>query len=484
MSAADFEVLLPLLVIAATAVVVLLVIAVSRRHDRTAAVTFLGLALAVASVPIASRAAPRAVSPLLAIDRYALFFLGLTLCASLVVTLLSYGYLKERRGNPEELYVALLIATLGSGVLVASRHFVSFFLGLEVLSISLYVMIGYPLTAERALEASLKYLVLAGTSSAFLLFGMAAIYARFGTMDFVGIGAAVAAGGDYQDVYLLSGLALILTGIGFKLGVVPFHLWAPDVYQGAPAPFAGFLASVSKGAMFALLLRFVAETGLSGSESLLRGLAAIAIASMLGGNLLALLQDSVKRVLAYSSIAHFGYLLVALLAGGLAGIEAASFYLVAYFVTILGAFGLIAVVSSTTGDADCIADYRGLFWRRPWLSGLFTAVLLSLAGIPMTAGFFAKFYVLSAGVRSEVWTLLVVLVVSSAIGLFYYLRIVLAMYGVAPHERPVETRTSPRVSVEARVALIGLGLLLLALGVYPAPLAHFIHATVSRTARR
>ena len=227
---------------------------------------------------------------------------------------------------------------------------------------------------------------------------------------------------------LLTGLALTLTGFGFKLGLVPFHLWTPDVYEGAPAPVTAFVATVSKGAMFALLLRYFHGPGAKGTVFV--ALSVVAVASMLVGNLLALLQDNVKRILAYSSIAHMGYVLVAFLAGGALAEQAVMFYLAAYFVTTLGALGIVTAISGAERDADRLTDYSGLFWRSPATAGVMTAMMLSLAGIPLTAGFLGKFYVVAAGASATVWWLVIALVVTSVIGLYYYLRVVVIMYQV------------------------------------------------------
>ena len=250
-------------------------------------------------------------------------------------------------------------------------------------------------------------------------------------------------------------------------------MWTPDVYVGAPAPVTAFIASVSKGGMFALVLRFFVEAGGSEKGALFLVLSLIAVASMVAGNLLALLQDNVKRLLAYSSIAHLGYLLVALLAGRDLAVEAATFYLVAYFVTILGAFGVVSALSDDGVEAEAFDDYQGLFWRRPGIAAIFTASLLSLAGIPLTAGFLAKFYVLAAGVDAALWVLVIALVITSAVGLFYYLRVVVAMFSQA------ESEASPRISLPAGAVLTALTVLLIWLGAYPAPLMRWIQAAVS-----
>ena len=470
MVSADFFALLPLLVVAVSSLVVLLITAFCRDHLLVALATSLGLTVALITLPIASQVAPRQVTTLLMVDAYAIFYIGLLLAASLAVTGLSYGYMKKRDGQHEEFYVLVLLATLGAITLAAATHFASFFLGLELLSVSLYVLIAYVRTEKDPLEAGLKYLILSGTSSAFLLFGMALAYFQLGTMGFAGMASALDQQTEISAQFLV-GLALILTGVGFKLAVVPFHMWAPDVYEGAPAPVAAFVATVSKGAMFSLLLRYFVEVAAFRSEAVWWALAGIAVLSMFVGNLLALLQDNIKRVLAYSSIAHLGYVLVAFLASGPMAVEAVTVYLVAYFITTLGAFGVVSVLSKSERDADTMEDYRALFWRRPWIAVVFALMLLSLAGIPLTAGFIGKFYVIAAGVGSALWLLLVLLVINSVISLFYYLRIIVVMSAERSHgDLPVEDVAVMPVSFTDGLVLATLSGLLLWLGLYPAPL--------------
>jgi NADH-quinone oxidoreductase subunit N len=471
MNAADILALLPLLLIAATSVIVMLGIAFNRNHALAAELTLLGLAAAFVSIYAAALVAPRQVTSLLLVDRYGLFYMGLIIASAAAVAALSYQYFEDHEGHREELYLLLLIATLGCAVLVLSSHFVSFLLGLEILSVSLYAMVAYLKDRKQALEAGIKYLIMASASAAFLLFGVALIYAALGTMEFSRIRELSVSGSELA--LLLPGIVLTVTGIGFKLGVVPFHLWTPDVYQGAPAPAAAFVATTSKSAMVALLLRYFYLSGALQYRAVFLVFAVIAIASMCAGNLLALLQTNVKRILAYSSIAHFGYVLVAFLAGGTMAIEAVSFYLVAYTVTILAAFGIVAVLSGSERDADDVEDYRGLFWRRPLLAGVFTAALLSLAGIPATMGFIGKFYVLTAGASAAAWPLIIILVITSVAGLFYYLRIVVALYSAAPEHVPVQMGSRGG----GAFILVLLMILLICFGIYPAPLLDLIRAT-------
>lgn len=462
---------LPLLILAATSVVVMLAIAIKRNHWITAAISFVGIGLSFISLWPATAAAPIQITALLTIDRYALVYMGLVLAASAAVVLLAYPYLEARSEYKEEFYLLVILATLGSMVLAASSHMVSLFLGLELLGISLYALISYPRTTVLPLEAGIKYLILAASSSAFLLFGLALIYVAQGKMEFGAMLSSPANG--VGGLAYLAGTVLVLTGIGFKLALVPFHLWTPDVYQGAPLPATAFVATVSKGGVFAFLLRWL-RVGGGASQSLILILAIVAIASMLVGNLLALRQTNVKRLLAYSSISHMGYFLVAVIAGGSMGDAAATYYLTAYILTILGAFGSLIALSRGTREVESFDDIRGLFWRRPVVASVFTAMILSLAGIPLTAGFLGKFYVLTAGASAAAWTLVLVLILSSTIGLVYYLRVIVAMF-TEPEPVAADAERSS-LGLASGIVLGVLTLALFVLGVYPAPLWNAITA--------
>src|SRR5579862_4578143 len=475
MTIAGLIALLPLLLLAGTPVALMLIITIHRSHRLALGLTLLGLAAAFRSLWFAAEVAPQRVTSLLMIDHYALFYFGMIIAATIAVAVLAYGYLEQHAVEKEEFYILLVTAALGAAVLAASSHFVSFFLGLEVLSISLYALNAYIYPRKTALEAGIKYLVLAAASAAFLLFGMALIYAAVGTMEFGRMAELMMETAGPNRTLLLPGLAMIITGIAFKLALAPFHMWTPDVYQGASPPVAAFIATVSKGGMFALLLRYFYRLELHNYQPVVVVFTIIAIASMLGGNLLALLQSNVKRILAYSSIAHMGYVLVAFIAGGELAVQAITFYLVAYFVTIIGAFGVVTMLSNGEKDAESLEAYRGLFWRRPALAGVMTAMLLSLTGIPVTAGFIGKFYVVAAGASSSAWALIIILVVSSVIGAFYYLRVIFALYAGAPAERRAEV--APRMALGSSV-LVVLTVLLIWLGVYPAPLLHVIRAAL------
>jgi NADH-quinone oxidoreductase subunit N len=481
MTHAEVIALVPLMSIAATALVALLMIAIWRHHLAVTGITLLGLAAALVTLWVVTwPLIPQQITPLLVIDAYGLLLMSLLIATSFIVAVLAYGYLDGRDGPPEEFYVLHVLATLGAVVVVVSQHFAALFLGLELLSISLYTLIAYRQTEARALEAGIKYLLLAAAASAFLLFGAALIYAELGTLAFDRMARLLAADQNAQSGLLLIGLAMILTGVGFKLAVVPFHMWTPDVYEGAPAPVTAFIATVSKGAMAALLLRLFVQAGASAYDAVILALSLIAAASMVLGNLMALWQQNVKRLLAYSSIAHLGYLLVAFVAGGSRAAEAVTMYIVAYVVTSLAAFGCVTVLSEKTGDADTLDAYRGLFWRRPGLTVVLAAALFSLAGMPLTAGFMGKFYVVAAAVESASWWLVMLVVLSSALGLFYYLRVVVALYAPLPGGQVTPISTAATAwSYMGAVTLGMVTLFLIGLGIYPVPLIALIRTTVA-----
>ena len=460
-----------LVILSGAVLLLILIVSLYRSHVLVLTITLLALAGACASLLLVSPDASAGLQDLLGTRGYPRFYTGLLLSASIPVALLLHGYLRNRDEEREEMYILLILATAGACIIAASRHFATLFLGLEILSVSLYVMIAYVKEAALSVEAGIKYLMLAAVSSAFLLFGIALVYAETGTMEFSGIASGMGAGGRY----FYPGMALISVGLGFKLAVVPFHLWTPDVYQGAPAPVTAYIAAVSKGGVVAVLAQLFRVLRFNQHPALLVMFGLMAAVSMFAGNLLALRQDNVKRMLAYSSIAHVGYLLVALVAGGEPGAQAAAFYLASYIAATLCAFGAVTALSGPDRDAESIDDYRGLIWRRPWLAALFTAALLSLAGIPLTAGFIAKYYAALAGVRAYLWVLVAVLIVNSVIGMYYYLRVLAAMYSGSPAAGTARER-APSLTIAGAAALAVVVILLLWAGVYPRTLLDIIAA--------
>lgn len=483
MTRQDFLVLAPYLAIAGGVVLMLLLVSFWRSVRVMVTMTVLVMLVTLGLVVANIDNPPHLVSGFLLIDGYAALFNIMFVIAAIVTALLAYGYMRGRSGEPEEFYILLVVATLGAMTMAAAHHFAAVLLGLEILSISLYVLIGYSEEGHPPLEAALKYLVLSGVASTTMLFGMALIYNATGTLVFSELGQSEFSL-PRDELYYVAGHGLLFAGIAFKLSLVPFHMWTPDVYQGAPAPVTGYLATVSKGAVFAFVLRYALITDVLEIPVVSTVLLMFAVLSMLGGNLLALMQNNVKRLLAYSSIAHIGYLLigllaVAVLADGLIAVEASLIYLAGYFLMTLAAFGVVSVLSSASEevDAEHIDAFVGLFWRKPLCAVIMTTALLSLTGIPLTVGFVAKFYMLATGAEGGMWLLLWTLVIGSAIAVYYYMRVIFTM--VRPGGDAGYAHSSPRV--EGMAVLVVIGISLIGFGVYPSPLIDFVRSLIGIT---
>ena len=460
MTQTDFLCLAPFLIIATAPIVIMIVISILRNYKVVYGFSVLSLLVAFASIFFIIPLVPHSIEPLFIIDIYSMFFLGIIIISALLVTLLSYDYIKQLEGVKEEYYIILFTSTLGASLLVVANHFVLFFLGIETLSISLYILIAFQRSKDSSIEAGIKYLILASVSSAFLLFGMALIYTAFGTMQFSAIASSLGAGSQPSPL-VITGFGMMMVGIGFKLALVPFHMWTPDVYQGAPAPVSAFIATVSKGAVMAILIRFFFNLRGFDNHYFFITISGIAILSMFVGNLLAIRQQNIKRLLGYSSIANMGYLIIILLTGSNKGIQASIFYLLSYFITTIGAFGVISLLSTCKDEAENIEDFKGLFWKRPWIAIVFTLSLLSLAGIPITAGFIAKFYVILEGMKAGLMVLVFSMIINSVIGLYYYLRIITMLFSTASDTK------LPELSFTGSITLAIIGISILILGIYP-----------------
>ncbi len=468
--------LLPLLIVGLTVVVVMLSVAWRRNHFVNATLTVVGLNIALLSLFFAANAGVNDVTPLLRVDGYAILYTALVLMASLATCTFAYPWLQGYTDNREEFYLLVLIAALGGIVLASANHLASLFIGIELISLPLFGLVGYAFRQKRSLEAAIKYTILSAAASSFLLFGMALVYADSGNLSFVALGKSLSDSMLHQPL-LLVGLGLMIVGLGFKLSLVPFHLWTPDVYQGAPAPVSSFLATASKIAIFGVVMRLFMYAPVTDSEAVRTVLAIIAFASILFGNLMAISQSNIKRLLGYSSIAHLGYLLVALIAVQThqLSLEAVGVYLAGYLFSSLGAFGVVSLMSSPYRgpDADTLYSYRGLFWHRPILSAVMTVMMLSLAGIPMTLGFIGKFYIIAVGVNAHLWWLTAAVVLGSAIGIYYYLRVAVSLYLTPPELLQRDTPANWAFTAGGVVVLIS-AILVLLLGIYPQPLIHLV----------
>ena len=440
----------PMLVLSITVVVVMIAIAIKRSNFIAGTISVIGLnaALFLLLSQMFGYFSPAQgfISSLFIVDSFAQFNMVIVLISGLACFTLAYGYIEGYDDHKEELYLLMLIATLGGMLMVCSDHLASFFISLELLSIPMYGMLAYTYARGKSLEAGLKYLVLSATASATMLMGMALIYAFTGSLAFRSIGMGVI-GGLQQGLsqpMLVVGAAMVLFGVAFKLSAVPFHTWTPDVYQGAPAPIATFLGSVAKVAMLALGLRFLLTTATLAIPAIDTVIVVIASLSMIVGNMLALRQTNIKRMLSYSSIAHLGYVLAVVSAVKDQSVGFTSLYMAVYAFTTIGAFGVMTIMSSPYkmhGEAEDIEHYRGIFWKRPILTAVMTVMLLSLAGVPLTAGFISKFFAIFATVSAQNWWLAAMIILGSAISLYYYLHFMLVMF-----KRPQEIQSHDAVN--------------------------------------
>jgi NADH-quinone oxidoreductase subunit N len=357
------------------------------------------------------------------IDSYGSFFKILFLAAAILVMLSSMKYVETFKRKSNEYYGLLIFATLGMMIMACAGDFITIYLGLEMMTISFYIMTAYLLEDERSSEAGLKYLILGAMSSAVMLFGMSLVFAMTGTTVITEVAARMAA----PEPAMIAGIALIIAGFAFKISVIPFHMWAPDIYQGAPIPTTTFLAVGSKAAAFAALARiFMIAFPLDAINwSLI--MAVLAAITMVAGNLIALAQTNVKRLLAYSSIAQAGYILVGLVAGNTYGLKGVLFYAMVYVFANTGAFAVATAVEVETGSTD-ITAFAGLSKRSPFMAAVMTVCLLSLAGIPPMAGFAGKFYLFSGAISAGYLWLAFVGLVMSMISVYYYLSVSKAMY--------------------------------------------------------
>jgi NADH-quinone oxidoreductase subunit N len=424
--------ILPELILAGVAMLILLVDAARpSRGSAMAVVAFVGL-LAAAAVVVRQWLVPAAdeltvLGGMIAVDRFALFFRLVILGCAAMGVLLGAHYLERTGEGRGEYYALLLFATSGMTLLASAADLIVVFLALEVLSLSLYVLAGFSWRRLASQEASLKYFLLGAFSSAFFLYGIALAYGATGTTSLGGIAEALTGPGVSTALALAAG-ALLLVGFSFKVAAVPFHMWTPDVYQGAPSPVTGFMAAGTKVAGFAALIRVTTVALGPVSWELLPAVVAVSAVTMIVGSVLAIAQDDVKRMLAYSSIAHAGFVLVGVAAGNQEGVTGSMFYLVSYAAMILGAFAVVIVVSRSGEGYTSLRDYRGLARRSPLLGALLALFLLSLAGIPPTAGFIAKVLVFGAAVRAGLEGLVVVAVLASVVAAFFYIRLIVMAY--------------------------------------------------------
>jgi NADH-quinone oxidoreductase subunit N len=445
-----FGFIVPEIIVTVSAVVTLLLAAFGRRASAgtlAGAVALIGAGLALVFTLSSWDGNASIFNGLYTIDRFGVFFKSLALIVSLLVTLLSLRYVEREEIVKGEYYSLLLFGVLGMMIMVSSTHFITIFIGLEVMSIAVYVLCGLLSGNPRSAEASLKYFLLGAFATAFLLYGMALIYATTGILDVREIAGYVASGKFVLTPMFMMGLALLIVGFGFKTASVPFHMWTPDVYQGAPTSITAYMATGIKAAAFGAFLRvfYTAFLPFIGEWSGILWL--IAVATMTVGNITALVQDDVKRMLAYSSIAHAGYILIAFVIGDPFASSSILYYVLVYTFMNIGAFTVVILLGQKDQENTGIESYAGLAGRHPLIALSMTIFLLSLAGVPPLAGFMGKFYILSAAVKAKYYWLAVIGVLNSVVAAYYYLRVIMAMYFRAPSGEQRQPDFSPAYSI-------------------------------------
>ena len=436
--------ILPLLIMGGGALLLLLVSALLTKRSRPGLYSFLTLVVGAASaltciwqwLDIDHHGARLTIGGQVAYDHFSVLFILLISVATILGALFSDSYLQRERLDGVEGYVLMLMAGAGAMLMAQSAGLIMLFLGLEVMSIALYVMTAFHRRREASGEGGLKYFLLGSFSSAIFLYGVALLYGATGSLQFSEVGRFLATNTISSDGVLLAGMFLIIVGLGFKVSAVPFHYWSPDVYQGSPTPFTGYQAAVAKAAGFAGLLRVLDGALISQQVNWRPAIWLIAILTLLVGSILAIVQKDIKRMLAYSSISQAGYVLIGLQSATSRGVSAALFYLFTYTFIIAGSFAVVSVVQGRGELRNDLGAFRGLGRRRPVLAFVFLIFLLAQAGIPLTSGFLAKFYVIEAAVSAHQYSLAVIGMLAAAIAAFFYLRVALLMYA---DRAPVES---------------------------------------------
>lgn len=385
------------------------------------------------------------------------------LVVSMGVFLYSRDYLKAKGMNRGEFYTLGLFAVLGMMIMVSGYSFLTLYLGLELLSLSLYALVAFNRDSSACAEAAMKYFVLGAIASGMLLYGMSIVYGLTGSLNIGEVQAALATKADESLVATAFGLVFVLVGVAFKLGLVPFHMWVPDVYDGAPSPVTMLISSAPKIAAFALTMRLLAEGFASQLGNWQDMLIILAVISIGLGNVIAIAQTRIRRMLAYSTISHVGFIVLGILAGTKDGYAAAMFYTLIYALMSLGAFGLVVLLSQKSIDADEISDFSGLAKTHPWFALMMMLLILSMAGVPPTAGFYAKLAVIQSVVAIDLVWLAVFAVVLSVVGAYYYLRVLKVMYFDEPREEPLAIEASMDVGAVISVN----GVLMVLLGLFP-----------------
>ncbi|MBO1225449.1 MAG: NADH-quinone oxidoreductase subunit N [Candidatus Scalindua sediminis] len=467
----DIKSIAPIIIMTIAGIVVLMADVFFKRalKDKLAYLSLIGII--IAGVVTFTQIGPTvySFSDTFVVDNYSVFFNFIFLVSTAIVILMSVSYIKQEGINYGEYYTLILFATMGMMLMAGGSDLITIFLGLEIMSISLYVLAGFRRNRLDSNEASLKYFLLGAFATGFLLYGIAMLYGATGTTNIKEIAAFLANNPALSNPMIIMGSSLLIIGFGFKIACVPFHKWTPDVYEGAPTAITAFLSAGPKAAAFAVFFRvfLVSLPALEPKWSMI--LWVLAVLTMTVGNVVAIAQTNIKRMLAYSSIAHAGYALIAIVAANSLGTASMLFYMLAYIFMNLGAFAVVIVLGRKGEENLMIEDYNGLGYKHPLLAITMSIFMFSLAGIPPLAGFVGKFYIFSAAIKSGYVVLAVIGVLNSVVAVYYYLRVTVAMYMKPPEREFAPLSLSPYMIVALIISIWGT----IHLGIFPARIIEF-----------
>lgn len=470
--------ILPILTLAGFAMIVLLIdVLSSRRLSDKNILAYLALAGVVIAAFLSRNVTSTALysfDETFIVDNFSLFFTFIFLLSTGLVILISQNYINRENINYGEYYALILFSTIGMMLMASGADLLNIYVGFEVMSISIYILAGFNRAKLTSNEASLKYFLLGAFATAFLLYGISIIYGSTGSLDLKQIAHFIATKGSVSNSLLYMGIGLIIIGLGFKIASVPFHAWAPDVYEGAPTSITAFMSVGPKAAAFAAFLRiFMTAFGPAYLEWQ-KIIYVLAVATMTVGNIAAVAQTNIKRMLAYSSIAHAGYLLIALVAANNTGISGVMFYLLTYVFMNIGAFAIVIILSQKGDEFVQINDYAGLGYKHPLLAIAMTIFLFSMAGVPPMAGFMGKFYIFSAAIKSGYIGLAIIGVINSVISVYYYLRITVFMYMREPVREFYPLTISPLIVAAVVISIVGT----LHLGIFPSKVMEIVQHSI------
>jgi NADH-quinone oxidoreductase subunit N len=466
--------LIPELIILCTALIVLLLDLLIKEKNILGYLSLFGVLIALLFALSPTTQYGTFFSSMLVIDQFVIFFDLLFLLALSLTILLSLHYLQVEENIHGEYYTLLLLATLGMMLMVKASDLIIVFLGIETLSLAIYILAGYLREQQKSNESALKYFLLGAFSTAFLLYGIALIYGATGSTNLATIAARIRETDLLQNPLLLLSMGLILIGFGFKVSMVPFHMWTPDVYEGAPTSITAFMAVGVKAAAFSAFLRVFLSSFPELRATWVDLLWVLAVLTMTIGNIIAISQDNIKRMLAYSSIAHAGYLLVGMIAGGESGIAGMLYYLLAYTLMNLGAFGVVIAYGTKKEENVLIKDYAGLGFKYPLLGFCMSIFMFSLAGIPPLSGFMGKFYIFSSAIKEGYIWLTIIGVLNSLVSVYYYLRITVLMYMLEPEKEVILSLASPALATALTIATF----FTLQMGMFPAAYLDLARASI------